>query len=904
MTGAEAHATDDVAPPRILSLGRVRWLSVLMFVLMFTVGLSVLWVDWRSQALLRKHAGSEVINVHAAAIQLRLTTAVSATYALAAVLRQSDYRVDPAAFEALASELLAYHAGVSSLQYAPDGIIEHVIPLAGNEGAVGHNLLAATDRNREARLAVETRRLTLAGPFNLVQGGVGLAGRLPVFRPTSTGKVEFWGFSIALVRVPDLLEAAGVDRLGELGYRYRLWRLHPDTGRPQVFAADGEADAEADADLPELLDPVTIDFDVPNGRWHLSAEPVAGWLSPTRIDFILKGALVLFVALALTLTLYTLLRQPLLLGRLVTRRTHELEATNARLAEEIAVRRQAEEQLRLGAMVFESSAESIMITDRSDRIVSVNDAFTRITGFSREEALGQPAILLDSGRHDAAFLKVMDEALVRDGRWQGEIWSRRKSGELFPQWLGISVLSDENGNVTHYVSIASDISERKASAERIHYLAHYDSLTGLPNRVLLRDRVQQAMVHADRQHTKIGLLLLDLDRFKVVNESLGHELGDQLLLRVVDRLREAVRTTDTISRQGGDEFLVVVPDQSGAEVAARIAEKIQRLLAQPFVIDEHEVRVTASIGIALYPDDGVDFDTLMKLCDIAMYFAKESGRATYRMYTQAMKDDSADRLAIEAELSHAVEEQQFELHYQPQIHLDGDRVIGAEALVRWNHPEKGLIPPGRFIPVAEETGLIAPIGEWVLREACRQAVAWRAEGLPPLLVSVNLSGVQFRSEGLAEQVSTVLRESGLEPEYLELELTESTLLQDVESVMRTMRELKAVGVSLAIDDFGTGYSSLSYLKRFAVDKLKIDQSFIRDLCIDSDDAAIVQAVIQLGQSLNLQTIAEGTETREQVDALRAKGCMQVQGYYFSKPLPAAQFAEFLRNFPLRGDKGA
>ncbi|HEY5763434.1 MAG TPA: EAL domain-containing protein [Rhodocyclaceae bacterium] len=893
MAADETHAKPALASPRIFSLTRIRWLSALMFLLMLSVGASVLWVDWRSLVQVRQHAGSEVVNAQAAAIQLRLTTAVSATYALAAVLRQHDYQVEPAAFEALAGELAEYHAGVSSLQYAPDGIIQHIVPLAGNEAAIGHNLMAHTERNREARLAIETRRLTLAGPFSLVQGGVGLAGRLPIFRPTDKGKVEFWGFAIALIRVPELLQAAGIGHLRELGYRYRLWRLHPDTGRPHVFAAD----QSIEGDLSDLVDPVTIDFEVPNGRWHLSAEPVEGWLSPTRSDFLLKGVLVLFVALALTLTLYTLLRQPLILGDLVTRRTRELEETNTRLAEEIAVRRQAEEQLRLGAMVFESSAESIMITDRSDRIVSVNDAFTRITGFTREEALGQPAILLDSGRHDAAFLKVMDEALVRDGRWQGEIWSRRKSGELFPQWLGISVLSDENGNVTHYVSIASDISERKASAERIHYLAHYDSLTGLPNRVLLRDRVQQAMVHADRQHTKIGLMLLDLDRFKVVNESLGHDLGDQLLLRVVDRLREAVRNTDTISRQGGDEFLIVVPDQRGAEVAARIAEKIQRLLAQPFEIGEHEVRVTASIGIAIYPDDGVDFDTLMKLCDIAMYFAKESGRATYRLYTQAMKDDSVDRLAIEAELSHAVEEKQFELHYQPQIHLDGDRVIGAEALIRWRHPEKGLIPPGRFIPVAEETGLIGPIGDWVLREACRQAVAWRAEGLPPLLVSVNLSGIQFRSEGLVEQVATVLRETGLEAEYLELELTESTLLQDVESVMRTMRELKAVGVKLAIDDFGTGYSSLSYLKRFAVDKLKIDQSFIRDLCIDSDDAAIVQAVIQLGQSLNLQTIAEGTETREQVDALRAKGCMQVQGYYFSKPLPPEQFAAFLRNFP-------
>jgi diguanylate cyclase (GGDEF)-like protein/PAS domain S-box-containing protein len=882
----------EVSPEQAQALRRIRWLSAVMFAGMLGIGGSVLWVDWQAQVQARQRATSEVVAARAAAIQQRLNTAVSATYALAAVLRQNDYRVDPQGFETLAAELLRYHPGISSLQYAPGGIITHVVPLAGHERAIGHNLIANTDRNKEARLAIETRTLTVAGPFNLVQGGVGLAGRLPIFRPRDDGREGFWGFAVALIRVPELLEAAQLARLGDLGNRYRLWRVHPDTGEPQVFAADS---VPFDA-LPALADPVSIAFDVPNGRWHLSAEPLGGWASPSDVNFIVKGLLVVFVALALTLTLFLLLRLPLVLGSLVTRRTQELEASNAKLAEEIAVRREVEEQLRLGAKVFESSAESIMITDRNDRIVSVNDAFIRITGFSREEAIGQPAILLDSGRHDAEFLRVMDEALVRDGRWQGEIWSRRKSGELFPQWLGISVLADENGKVTHYVSIASDITERKASAERIHYLAHYDALTGLPNRVLLRDRVQQAMVHADRQRTQIGLLLLDLDRFKFVNESLGHDLGDMLLQRVVDRLREAVRTTDTISRQGGDEFLVVIPDQTGANAATRVAEKILRLLAQPFLIEGHEVRVTASIGIAIYPDDGSDFDTLMKLCDIAMYFAKESGRATYRLYTQAMKDNSADRLAIEAELARAVDEQQFELHYQPQVRLDGERIIGAEALIRWRHPEKGLVPPGRFIPVAEETGLIGPIGDWVLHEACRQATAWRADGLPPMLVSVNLSGLQFRREGLAKQVADVLASSGLEAEYLELELTESILLQDVENVMRTMRELKAIGVKLAIDDFGTGYSSLSYLKRFSVDKLKIDQSFIRDLCIDSDDAAIVKAVIELGKSMNLETIAEGTETREQVDALRAQGCMHVQGYFFSKPLPAAEFAAFVRSF--------
>lgn len=873
-------AGDDVR----VGLARVRWIATLVALLFCGVFLLILQLDRSTHQAEIRQSALGIATSQANLINERLDGALSATYALATVLRQYDYKPDYVWMEPFATELLRYHPGVSNLQFSPGGITRFVVPLAGNEKAIGNNLLLNTKRNKEALQAIATRKLTLAGPFELVQGGTGVVGRLPVFRSNGVDDDTFWGFAVALVKVDDMLRAADIDRLVRAGFDYTIWREHPDSGAQHVIAKSGS---------DSLPDGVTLPFKVSNGTWNLTLSPKAGWMMGTEWEYRLKFLMALVFAGAAGFFSFVLLRQPVILRAAVSHRTAALTRANEELDRENKQRADAQASLKLSDDVIAASAESIMITDAHQHIVRVNRAFTRMTGFDAQEVIGRSPSILNSGRHDAMFFQKMFDTLKSDGSWQGEVWNRRKSGEVFPQWLGISALCNAIGEVTHYVSIGADITERKDAEERIHYLAHYDALTGLPNRLLLRDRFQQALALSDRNQSKMALLSIDLDRFKVINDTLGHQVGDELLRQVVGRLKVSVRASDTISRQGGDEFVIVTQDHSGANMAVSVARSIQDHLAPPFNVDGQEVNVTASIGIALYPDDGRDFDTLIKKCDIAMYHAKESGRATHRFFTDALNVNSADRLKLEVELRHAIERNEFVLHFQPQVALETGRVTGAEALIRWNHPEMGMMPPGRFIPLAEETGLIVAMDNWVLREACRQAKAWANEGLPELTMSVNFSGLQFRQVNLAEQVRTVLEETGLPARYLEVELTESVLIHDVENVLATIARLKALGIRLAIDDFGTGYSSLTYLKRFSVDKLKIDQSFVRGTT--PEDAAIVSAVIQLGQSLNLKTIAEGAETPEQIKGLRDKGCFEVQGYYFSRPLPAEEFVKFVRS---------
>ena len=561
---------------------------------------------------------------------------------------------------------------------------------------------------------------------------------------------------------------------------------------------------------------------------------------------------------------------------------------------DITERKRAESELRLAARVFENSREAIMIADAATRILSVNRAFSDITGYSADEVIGQTPRLLASGRHDRDFFQAMWHALVTDGHWQGEIWNRRKQGEIYPEWLGITAVYDSQGQLTHYVGIFSDLSERNATADQIEFLAHHDPLTALPNRFLLHDRLEQALAQAERQRSTVALLVLDLDRFKLVNDSLGHELGDQLLQRVAVRLHQRVRDTDTVSRQGSDEFLILLPgtDLDGAD---RVASNLLKYLEnQPFQIADHTLSVTASIGISLYPVHGPNGDTLLKHAGTALNYAKNSGGNTHRFFAAAMNVNTLERLRMETSLRLALERGEFLLHYQPQVALASGLIVGAEALLRWRHPEWGLVPPGQFIPVAEDSGLIVPIGAWVLREACRQTRAWQRAGLARITVAVNLSALQLKRSDLLATVTQALTESGLAPDCLELELTESILIQDVDSALKVVRELRTMGLKLSIDDFGTGYSSLSYLQKLAVHKLKIDQSFVRGLVDDDgDSAAIVRAVIQLAHNLKLRTVAEGVETDLQLGFLRNHGCDEVQGYYLGHPLPAEAFARLL-----------
>ena len=561
---------------------------------------------------------------------------------------------------------------------------------------------------------------------------------------------------------------------------------------------------------------------------------------------------------------------------------------------DITERRLHEEQLRLAWTVFRNSLEAILVTDASHRIISINKAFCEVTGYSEAEAIGATPRLLKSGLHDRPFYDAIWTAIDTAGFWQGEIYDRRKDGSLYPAAMSISAVHDRSGRLTHYVSVFSDITERKASEARIAYLAQHDALTGLPNRALLHDRLDQALAAAARHDRRLAVLFLDLDRFKTINDSLGHLIGDRLLKGVAERISACIRETDTVSRQGGDEFLIVLTDFNIPDDAARVAEKILDRITAPFDLDGHQLGTSFSIGIALYPDDGTTPETLMKNADTAMYHAKESGRNTYRFFDEAMNANALERLHLENALRRAQEHAEFELHYQPQVDLVTGRIIGLEALLRWFSPTLGNVSPVRFVPLAEECGLIVPIGEWVLHEACRQARAWQDLGLPAVPVAVNLSALQFRRNDIVATVSQALAESRLAGAWLELELTESLLMQSGPDIVQILKQLKALGVRMSIDDFGTGYSSLAYLKRFPVDQLKIDRSFVRDLTEDPDDAAIVRAVVQLGRSLRLDVIAEGTETPEQLDFLRNEGCAAAQGYVFSPPLPPAAITELLR----------
>ena len=562
----------------------------------------------------------------------------------------------------------------------------------------------------------------------------------------------------------------------------------------------------------------------------------------------------------------------------------------------------AREQLRVAASVFESSGQAITITDARGRIVSVNPAFEDVTGYRADEAIGRNPSMLASGRHDRPFYEEMWASLHTDGKWHGEIWNRRKNGEVYPEWLTISAVANADDEITHYVGCFSDISERKAAEDKIEFLAYHDALTRLPNRLLGKDRARQAVAYAERHGARAAVLCLDLDHFKLINDSLGHSVGDALLTAVAARLQDCLRETDILSRLSGDEFLIVLQDVHGNDAASSICEKILKQLGDPYDIDEHELSSSCSIGIAIYPQDGTDAETLLKHADTALFKAKEGGRNTYRFFDDAMNSAAVEHLRMREGLRHAVERGEFVLHYQPQMgHRQG--MIGAEALLRWQHPELGLLPPQRFIPTAEETGLIVSIGDWVLREACRQAVAWQAAGLPHFVVAVNLSAVQFKRGDLALTVAAALKESGLDPALLELELTESTLIQDTESALATLHRLKALGIKLSIDDFGTGYSSLSYLKRFNVDKLKIDQSFIRNLGTDPDDSAIVSAIVQMARGLSLTTIAEGVESEHTLDRLYELGCKEWQGFHFARPMPPEDFVLFLATAAAKRQSG-
>ena len=564
---------------------------------------------------------------------------------------------------------------------------------------------------------------------------------------------------------------------------------------------------------------------------------------------------------------------------------------------DITARKKATEQLRVAAATFETQ-EAILITDANSRIIRVNRAFSEITGYAAAEVIGQNPRILSAGRHDKAFYDEMWRQILENGSWSGEVWDRRKSGEVYPKWLTITAIKNERAETTGYVAIFSDISERKKAEEDILHLAFYDPLTKLPNRRLLLDRFRLAQSVSARSRSFGAILFLDMDNFKLLNDTMGHDCGDEMLVEVAQRLQSCVREIDTVARFGGDEFVVLIEAlgedaEQVSQTIAAIAEKIRVALSHPYSIKEHEHHSSPSIGVCLYRGNEESVDDLLKHADMAMYQAKDSGRNVVLFFDPAMQQAVETRATLEADLRRAVPDQQLHLYYQIQVD-NNHRPLGAEALVRWMHPARGMVSPAQFIPVAEESSLILDIGHWVLDAACQQLALWgKREQTRDLVLAVNVSAQQFSKHGFVAGVAAVVQAHRIDPARLKLELTESVVLTDVADIVAKMHALKALGVKLSLDDFGTGYSSLSYLKQLPLDQLKIDQSFVRDIATDTNDAMMVQTIIGLAKNFRLNVIAEGVENEVQLEFLKQNGCMAYQGYLFSKPVPIEEFEKLL-----------
>ncbi len=579
--------------------------------------------------------------------------------------------------------------------------------------------------------------------------------------------------------------------------------------------------------------------------------------------------------------------------RIIRNKNHDITHIVGYLTD-ITTRKEAEQELHLYASIFHSSSEAIVVTNHESRIISVNPAFTAITGYSESEAVGQTPSFLSSGRHGTHFYQMMWSELQSTGKWQGEIWNRTKAGELYAEWLSISTLLDEKGGVKNYIALFSDITETKLISERVEFLAHHDALTALPNRILFQDRMQQSILSAERENTKVALLYLDIDHFKSVNDSLGHRTGDLLLKQVVSRLQRTLRQSDTISRHGGDEFLLLIDNLQDISPVMSVIDKITELMKSPFEIEEHQIHTSTSIGIAIYPDDGKDFDTLLQHADTAMYHAKNSGRNTHHFFTAEMHAKAKQKHFMQNYLHNAISNQELSLKFQPQYCLHTKQIIGVEALLRWRSGTLGKVTPELFIPLAEENGHIIEIGNWVIKEACRELQTLRKLGHCDLTMAINISALQFKQANFITNLLSIVAQFDLPTSYIELELTESILISNIQRNLDMLNSLKEAGFKMAIDDFGTGYSSLSYLKRFPADVLKIDRAFISDIVENEDDKSIVNAIIGLCKSFNLKVIAEGVETQAQFDHLQQQGCDMIQGYFFSRPLTSQALIEKLK----------
>lgn len=800
-------------------------------------------------------------------IKLNLERALSSVHTLQALLSQND-NIAIRNFEEVVEDILPSYPGVIELAIAPDGVIAQVAPLRGNEKALGINLFELEAQKNEALIARESGKLILAGPLELVQGGIGLVGRLPIFDNEAHPK-SFLGFVLAVIRISEIFDATKSAQLESAGLSYEVWRLHPDSKEKQVIAGSHNA---------SLINPVVYTFDVPNNTWTISLAPTQGWGNP--MVFLVREliAFIFAVMFAFMVKLF-------------------IELKMAKVSLESKVIQTTDEKNLLSLqleVLLNAIPDLIWLKDPNGIYLFCNKAFERLYGAKEEEMVGKSDYdFVDYPLAD--FFRTHDR-IAMDARQpmrnEEELFFKADGYHGFFETIKTPVY-DENSALVGILGISRDISVRKENEEKIQKLEYFDPLTSLPNKLQLRLHIDHDLSIAKAENTKVAVLFIDFDHFKNINDTLGHAVGDELLVKVSQRLKALLHPADTLSRQGGDEFVVVLPGIS-VDDAAHMAKRLLLAIEQPIKIEAQELITTASIGIALYPDDGDDIDTLFKCADAAMYLAKQNGRNNYRFFTPEIQSRSARILSLENALRYAHSRGELSLQYQPQVSLVDGKIVGVEALLRWHHPELGMISPVEFIPIAEESGQIVLIGEWVMRNAAMRMKAWMDMGFPAMSVAVNLSALQFHHAHLSELVSTIIDEVKLPARYFEIELTESVAAQNPLHAIETMNELTSKGIRLSIDDFGTGYSSLSYLKRFKVYKLKIDQSFIRDISVDPEDREIVKTIIALGKSLGLKVIAEGVETKEQLAYLKEQGCDEAQGYYFSKPLSVTDLEALLK----------
>ncbi len=560
---------------------------------------------------------------------------------------------------------------------------------------------------------------------------------------------------------------------------------------------------------------------------------------------------------------------------------------------DITTRKKDAENLRLFARVFDSSSEGIMITDTGGNIISVNPAFTSTTGYTKKEIIGKKPNILQSGRQSPEFYIDMWTSIHATGSWEGEIWNRRKDGEVYPEWLSINAVKNEQGQITNYVGVFTDITERKRAEEHLKYLAHYDTLTGLPNRLHFHEKLSEAITAAEQsdQFFIVAVIFLDLDRFKLINDTLGHSVGDRVLKQVAQRLQGCVDGNDLIARLAGDEFTIMLTDIKHRFEVVEVLEKMTKRISEPFILQGQEYFISLSMGISLYPDHGISPEELIKNADSAMYLAKESGNE-YKFYSEEIDLANERIVTLKNGLHRAIEQGQLRIYYQPQVDVESKRIVGLEALIRWAHPELGMISPADFIPIAEESGLIIPIGEWMLKEVCRQYGIWKEQGIAPQTVSINLSVRQFRDPDLVQKIKNTLRKTEMDPSCLELEITESISMHNMEEIIGALNAIRELNIKVSVDDFGTGHSSLSYLMQLPVDTLKIDKSFIKNLP-SSDNVSIVRAIIDMAHALELKVTAEGVENEEELQFLKEHSCDKVQGYLFSRPVEGSEIEKML-----------